>query len=329
MKAWLIEKFGGADVMQIAEIAKPVPTANEVLVKIAYTSANPVDWKIREGKVKEAIPHHFPIILGWDVAGVVQEVGAAVTDFKSGDRVFAYARKPTVQWGTYAEYITLDSSSVAKIPQSLNLREAAAVPLTSLIAHQALIDFAALKPGDTVFINGGAGGVGSFAIQLAKLAGATVITTADKKNEDYVRRLGADIAIDYKKEDSVRIILSHFPKGVDVALDCVGGTALNLSWEVIKSGGRLVCIVEEPDQQKARSKDVKAAFLFVEARGDQLAHIAQLFDEGHLKSPSIEETTILAAPKVLEANRLGRTRGKVVMKIDFNQLNEIEEADLK
>ncbi|MBK7960201.1 MAG: NADP-dependent oxidoreductase [Bdellovibrionales bacterium] len=181
MKAITIDKFGGPEVLKMTNVPTPIPMDREVRIKISYASVNPVDWKIREGYLATMIPHHFPLIPGWDLAGLIESCGKDVTSFKVGDRVFSYARKPEVQWGTYAEFITLDESVVSHIPESINEEQAATIPLVGLTAWQALHDFSQIEKNMNVLVLGGSGGVGSFAIQFAKAAGASVWTTASKK----------------------------------------------------------------------------------------------------------------------------------------------------
>src|ERR1700733_2368139 len=190
MKAMVIEKFGHEEQLHLGDIPTPLPSDNEVQIQVLYSAVNPVDWKIREGLMKNFLPHEFPLILGWDAAGIVKAIGKNVKKFKVGDEVFAYCRKPIVKWGTYAEYVCFDADNIALKPNNINFAEAAAIPLAGLTAWQALFDFAKLKKGESILIHGGAGGVGSFAIQFAKHAGAKVITTASKQNHDYVKKLG-------------------------------------------------------------------------------------------------------------------------------------------
>lgn len=315
MKAVAIEQFGGVENLHIEEIATPVHKDHEVLVQIAYTAVNPVDWKIREGFLKSRLPHKFPIVLGWDAAGTVTAVGAHVKDLKPGDEVFAYCRQPTVQWGTYAEYIALDASAVALKPRNINFAEAAAIPLTGLTAWQALFDFAHLNKGETILIHAGAGGVGSLAIQFAKIQGATVITTASEKNHAYVKSLGADHAIDYTKQDFVQKTLEIAPLGADVIFDTIGGKTLTDSFEAVKPGGCVVSIVQEPDTAMAEEKDVKAGFVFVTPSGQELKKIADLITEGKVVPPQIEEMPLEKAGEAHEKIRKGHTRGKIVLKV--------------
>lgn len=315
MKAVVIEAFGGSEQVKIADVPKPEPAANEVLIELAYTSVNPVDWKLREGMLKDLLPHRFPVILGWDAAGIVRAVGSTVSQFVTDDRVFAYCRKPVVQGGTYAEYVAVDEGAVAPVPATLSLAEAASVPLTGLTAWQALFDFAALRSGQTILIHAGAGGVGGMAIQFARQAEATIYTTAGKRNHEYVKGLGADLAIDYTSEDVRAAVSAAAPDGVDVVLDAVGGAALRGSYELVKRGGVLVSIVEPPDETVAAKRGIKTGFVFVEPNGRQLRAIGRLLESGQIRAPDIEEMPLEEAAAALDKNRSGHVRGKLVLKI--------------
>lgn len=314
MKAIVIERFGGADQMKLVDLPTPKAGDNEVVVEIHSTSVNPVDWKIREGYLKDHVPHQFPIILGWDAAGVVSEVGKNVTRFKKGDRVYSYCRKPTVQWGTYAEYIALEERNVAHMPAKLNFAVAASVPLVALTAWQALFDLAALKSGETAVILGGAGGVGGFAIQFAKNAGAKVYSTASAKNSSYLRELGAT-PIDYNAGSVIAAVKAVAPEGADVVFDCVGGKSLEEAYSFVKSGGRLVSIVDTPDAERAKSLGIKTAYHFVSPNGDELAEIARLIDQGKVVPLPVEEMPLAEAAAAQEKNRERHTRGKISLKV--------------
>jgi NADPH2:quinone reductase len=312
VKAIGIKEFGGIDKLAIIEVPKPKAAPNELLIEVVYTAVNPVDWKIREGYLKNWMPHEFPIILGWDVSGTVAAAGDGTHGFKVGDAIYAYCRKPVVQWGTYAEYVTFDANNVAKKPKSITFAQAAAIPLVGLTAWQAIFDDAKLKKGETILIHDGAGGVGSMAFQFAKHAGAYVYTTASKSNHDYVKKLGADVAIDYKT-GFVNEIKKLVPQGLDVVLDCVGGQTLKDSAQLLKSGGRLVSIVDKPhDMEK---KNIHASFVFVAPNGQQLAEIGRLIDEGVIIVPKIEEMPLKEAAAAQEKNREGHTQGKIVLKV--------------
>lgn len=220
MKAVIYEQFGGAEKLRMADLPIPKPAENEVQIKIHYTSVNPVDWKIREGFLSGRFPHQFPLTPGWDAAGTITSVGKGVKNFKVGDEVFAYCRKATFNEGTYAEYICFEAINVAKKPTNISFAEAAGIPLAGLTSWQALFDVGQLTKGQTVLIHAGAGGVGSLAIQLAKWCGANVITTVSQKNVDYVKALGADLIIDYQKDDYSTVCRKNFPKGLIWSSTC-------------------------------------------------------------------------------------------------------------
>ena len=203
MKALVMDSFGGPEKLHWAEVPTPVPAANEVLVQIAYAGLNPVDWKIADGHLQKMLPHHFPLILGWDAAGTITQVGKDVKTWKAGDKVFAYCRKPAVQWGTYAEYITLEAGNVAKAPSNLTFAQAAGVPLVALTAWQALHEVALLKPGENILVHAGAGGVVGYAVQFAKNQGAKVFSTAGTKNQGFLKELGVDYPIDIRQSHSL------------------------------------------------------------------------------------------------------------------------------
>ena len=316
MKAALIHGFGDSSALEMGEVPTPEPGPDEVQIRVDHTSVNPVDWKIREGYLESMIPHEFPLILGWDAAGTVSQVGADVKSFAVGDEVYTYARRPTVRFGTYAEYTVIAESAVAPKPKSLSFAEAATVPLVALTAWQALVDFAEVSPGDNVFITAGAGGVGSFGIQFAKHRGAKVITTASVKNHEYVRSLGADHAVDYTKGDTVDAVRGWSDR-IDLVFDCAGGDSLAEGWEVVARGGRVVSIVDTPSEEQAKAKDVKAAFVFVSPNGEELAHIGSLIDAGQVQIPHLQVKSIKDAGAAFDENQSRHVRGKVALKIDF------------
>jgi NADPH2:quinone reductase len=315
MKSIILNKFGGADQLIVGEIETPSPAADEVQIKIAYTAVNPVDWKIREGLLQSRMPHDFPIIPGWDAAGTISALGKNVKDFKIGDQVFAYCRKPTIKWGTYAEYVCLPANDVAFKPENISFAQAAAFPLAGLTAWQALFDAAQLKRGETVLIHAGAGGVGSLAIQFARHAGAYIYTTATESKHDYVKSLGADVAIDYKKENFASKIKSMHPAGMDVVFDTVGGQTLKDSYPLLKAEGRLVSIVEPPDGQVAEKYNIKVHYVFVTPNGKELQQISDLIAKEEVLPIQIEEMPLEKAGEAQEKNRAGRTTGKIVLKV--------------
>jgi NADPH2:quinone reductase len=315
MDALVIDEFGGLDKLHFEQLSIPEPSPNEILIKIAYTSINPVDWKIREGMLKNLLPHKFPIILGWDVSGTVAKAGAKVTNFKFGDEILACCRKSIIHNGAYAEYITFDAAATAHKTRSLTFAQAAAIPLVSLTAWQALYDHAKLQSGETVLITAGAGGVGSLAIQLANYTGASVYTTASKENHSYVKNLGAKNVIDYKQENVNQQLHDLEPSGFDVILDCVGGETLNSCYSLMKPGGRLVTIAGHVDKVKADEAEINASFCFVEPNGIQLTKIVDLIDKGKIKVPYIKEMSLAQAAEAQQQSREGHTRGKIVLRI--------------
>lgn len=317
MKAVFFEKFGGSNELKAGVLPDPTPGAGEVLIRISHTSLNPVDWKIREGYLKDFLPHQFPIVPGWDAAGVIESVGTGVNDLNAGDRVFAYARTATVKSGTYAEKIVLPRSSVARAPASISAADAAAVPLTALTAWQGIHENLQVKRGETVLITAGAGGVGSFAVQFAKLAGARVITTASSRNHQYLKNLGADVVIDYTEDDVVEAIRKAASDGVTSVYDAAGGKSLADAVSVLKEGGKLVSIVDDPQTAVKDRQDVQATYLFVRPETQQLETIAELIDSGKIKMPAVEVRSINEAAFLQDENRKGHTRGKIVLAIDF------------
>ena len=315
MKAIVIEQFGDADQIKITDVANPEPQDNEIQIQVAYAGVSPVDWKVREGYLRELLPHQLPIVLGWDVAGKVTKVGQNVTSFKVGDEVCAYARKFVVKWGTFAEYVCVDAKHVVPKPSKLSLKEAGAIPLVGLTAWQSLVDSAKLKQGETILIHAGGGGVGSIAIQLAKHLGAKVITTASPKHHDYVKKLGADVVIDYTQGNVTEKVKEAAPEGLDVVLDTVGDEALDNSLLLLKKGGRVVSIRQQIDPSTIGSLGIKASFVFVKPNGIQLKALADLFDAGKIKAPAIEEFPFDKAKEALDKVKEGHTQGKIVLKI--------------
>ncbi|MCM3782083.1 NADP-dependent oxidoreductase [Neobacillus mesonae] len=309
MKAVVINQYGSKEELVEQEVNKPNAEANQVVVKLEATSINPIDWKLREGYLKEMFDWEFPIILGWDAAGVITDVGSNVTKWKVGDRVFS--RPETTRLGTYAEYTAVDEHLLAKLPDSISYEEAAAVPLAGLTAWQALFTHGHLKEGETVLIHAGAGGVGIFAIQLAKYAGAHVITTASKKNHELLYSLGADQVIDYKRENFEEIL-----KDIDLVFDTMGGEVAENSYKVLKHNtGRLITIVGEPNHDTAKSHNVSAKGIWLQPDGDQLQRMADLMEEKKIKS-IVGATFPFSRQGIYDAHALSETHhavGKIVI----------------
>ncbi len=313
MKAVVIEEYGGKEVLKEKEVSRPKAGKNQVVVKEYATSINPIDWKLREGYLKQMVDWEFPIILGWDVAGIVAEVGEGVTDFKVGDEVFA--RPETTRFGTYAEYTLVDAPLLARKPKEISFEEAASIPLAGLTAWQALFDYAKLKAGEKILIQAGAGGVGSLAVQFAKNAGAYVIATASAGNHQLVKELGADEIIEYKTTDFADVLTD-----IDVVFDTVGGEVQQKSVKVLKAEtGRLVSIVgvDEKAEVMAKEKKVNIMDAWLKPNGKQLTEIGDLLAAGKVKAV-IGETFPMSEKGVYAAHSLSETHhavGKIVLTV--------------
>lgn len=314
MKAIVIDTYGNTEVLQERDMEKPVPGDTQVLVENYATSINPIDWKVRSGYLQGMLSLEFPIILGWDTAGVIVEKGKDISGFNIGERVFA--RPATTRQGTYAEYVVVDEHLLARIPEKMSFEEAASIPLAALTAWQCLVDFGEIRKGDKVLIHAGAGGVGSFAIQIAKSFGAYVATTASAGNEDVAIALGSDHWINYQKEDFSKTLREY-----DLVLDSMGGEVQSKSYKVLKRGGKLVSIAQSPNEKEAKKYGVKAEFLWLNATGEQLKALADLFEAGHLK-PLIGETFAFTEEGLRSAHALSEThhaKGKIVIRIKNQQ----------
>jgi len=308
MKAVRIHKYGGPEVLVYEDAPFPQPGNSDVLVRVHAAAVNPVDWKIREGYLKDMLHHKLPLVMGWDVSGTVEAVGPGVIRFKPGDAVFS--RPDIMRDGTYAEYVVIRETDAAHKPNSIDHLHAAAIPLAATTAWQSLFDAAGLSTGQTVLIHGAAGGVGSFAVQLAKWKGAHVIGTASARNHDYLRWLGADEVVDYRTvsfEETVR--------DVDVVFDTIGGDTQARSWKVLKRGGILVSILNPPSPEKAAAHGVRQAFVFMQPNAAELAEIAALVDAGKLKAMVETVLPLADARRAQELNQTGHTRGKIVLKV--------------
>ncbi len=316
MKAIGIRQFGGREVIETLELPIPEVRRGEMLLKIKAAGVNPVDWKIRQGLLQSRMPHTLPIVLGWDAAGVIEKTGAGVSKFKPGDEVFAYCRKESIHDGTYAEYITVTENQVALKPESLSFPEAASIPLAALTAYQALLDAGRMKRGEVVLVHAAAGGVGTFAVQIAKYRGAKVIGTASSQNHEYVKALGAQEVIDYQAVDFREAVRSLYPDGIDMVIDCVGGDYIEKSMDVLKKKGRLVSIVGSPNLELVRQKGVDFSFVFVAPNAKELQSIAKMVDNGYLKTTVAASFPFSEAAKAHELIEGKHTRGKIVLTIE-------------
>ena len=311
MKAVRIHQYGGPEVLQYEEAPRPKPQPGEVLIRVHAAGVNPIDWKVREGHLQDFFPHTFPLILGWDLSGVVEQVGvgpAAVGRFKIGDEV--YSLPDPLRDGAYSEYIAVRESEVALKPKSLHHGHAAAVPLAALTAWQALFDTAKLEPGQRVLIHAAAGGVGHFAVQLAKWKDAHVIATASSKNHSVLRELGADETIDYTTQR-----FEDIAHNIDIVLDPIGDQTQERSWQVLKEGGILLSLVEPPSADKAKALGVRAAFVASHPNGAELAEIAEVIDSGNLKPIVNRILPLSEARRAHELSQTGHTYGKIVLRV--------------
>ena len=308
MKAIRIHTYGGPEVLKYEDVPRPRPRRGEVLIRVYAAGVNSVDWKVREGYLKDLQQRSLPLIPGWDVSGVVEKVGTHVTRFQKGDEV--YSRPDIGRDGAYAEFIVVRESEVAIKPKSIDHVHAAAVPFAALTAWQALFDTAELQPGQKLLVHAAAGGVGHFAVQLAKSKGAHVIGTASSQNHDLLRELGADETIDYttqRFEDAAR--------EVDVVLDTIAGETQDRSWQVLKKGGTLVSILKRPSPEKAAAHEARGGYVFVQPNAAELAEIATLIDSGKLR-PVVETVLPLSeARRAQELNQAAHTRGKIVLQL--------------
>ena len=306
MKAVVVHEYGEPELARYEDAPRPEPKENEVLVRVIACGVNPADPLIVSGKYAKEFGTQLPLIPGYDVAGVVERTGANVTRLKVGDAVYGYA----LFGGGWAEYAVLSDGEAALKPASLTYTEAAAVPLAALTAWQALIDAAQLRAGQTILIHGGSGGVGSFAIQIAKARGAKVIATASIANQDLLKELGADVAIDYTKTK-----FEDVAKDVDVVLDPVGKDTFARSYAVLKKGGIVVTLVARPDQGELDRRGIRGVSLSVKSDGDDLAEISKLIAEKKIRPVVTQTLPLTEATKALRQAETHHTRGKVVLKI--------------
>lgn len=330
MKAFILDRYGKTAGLRMGEMPEPEMREDDVLVEVHAAGVNVLDSKIRNGEFKLLLPYRLPLVLGNDVAGVVVRVGPKVLRFKPGDEV--YARPDTARIGAFAELIAMNEDAVAHKPRTLGMEEAASLPLVALTAWQVLVERANLKKGQKVLIHAGSGGVGTVAIQLAKHLGAYVATTTSAANADWVKRLGADVVIDYGKEDFEQAL-----QGYDVVLNSLGAEVLEKSLRVLKPGGKLISISGPPDpgfakeigaswflrqamrllshriRKQARHHGASYSFLFMRASGDQLREIAALVDSGTIL-PVVDRIFPFASTNEAMAYvDKGRAKGKVVV----------------
>jgi NADPH:quinone reductase-like Zn-dependent oxidoreductase len=313
MNAIRMHSYGGLEVLQWEDAPRPRVERGEVLIRVHAAGVNPLDWKVRAGLLNGSVQHKLPLIPGWDVSGVVDEVGPGVSRFKKGEEVFAMS-DPNRD-GSYADYITVHEAAIARKPKSLFHVHAAATPVAALTAWRSLFDLGHLQSGQRILIHGGSGGVGHFAVQLAKWKGAYIIATASTKNEELLRKLRADETIDYTSQNFEDVV-----HNVDVVLDTIGGETQERSWRVLKKGGALISLVRPPSDQKARQFGARGIMCSVQPDGAQLSKIAKLIDSAKLK-PIIDRILPLSeARRAHELSQDGHIRGKLVLRVKDIQL---------
>jgi NADPH:quinone reductase-like Zn-dependent oxidoreductase len=304
MRAVQISSYGKNDVVQLVEFGIPVPNADEVLIKVETAGVNAIDWKIRSG-AGERLGLKLPILLGGEIAGVIEKLGDAVTSFKEGDRVFGM-----VKAGGFADYVSAKASDIALIPQGLDFVQAAAIPLCGLTAWQAMFDIAGLREGQSILVVGASGAVGSLAVQLAKVKGAQVTGMASDKNKDFVESLGVSQFIDYEKEK-----FEDIGKRFDVVFDTVGGETFKKSFQFVKKGGFLVTAVAFPNPEETAILDFKTGRVFCQADSQKLKQIGKLCEAGKLKARVSTVMPLAEVRNALELSESGRANGKIVLQI--------------
>jgi len=308
MKAVVIHEYGGPEVLKYEDVPRPEPKEDQILVRVIAAGVNPVDEAGRSEKSAKFFGITLPFTPGYDIAGIVEKTGGKITKFKTGDSVYAYLS--LTKGGGYAEYAAASEAEAAAKPKSISFVEAAGVPVVALTAWQALIDTAKLSAGQTVLIHGGSGGVGTFAIQIAKARGAKVIATASTANQDFLQQLGADLAIDYTKTK-----FEDVAKNVDVVLDSVGKDTLARSYGVVKKGGFIVTLVARIDQAELDKHGIRGASLGVEPNSNEPTEIGKLIDEKKIKMIVSQAFPLSEAIKAQEQIATGHTRGKIVLKV--------------
>ncbi|MDQ6843465.1 MAG: NADP-dependent oxidoreductase [Bacteroidota bacterium] len=308
MKAIRIHEFGGPEVLKYEDAQQPIPAADEVLIKIHASGVNPIDFKIREGHAKGIFTINFPLILGWDVSGEIEEVGSEILSFRIGDEV--YSRPDPTRDGTYAEYVTVKADQVNQKPKSIDHYKAAAVPLAGLTAWQGLFTHGYLKAGQKVLIHAASGGVGTYAVQFARWKGAYVIGTTSEENIDFLYDLGADEVIDYKNEKFEDDI-----KDVDLVFDLIGGDTQKRSLQVLKNGGRLITTVKPENLENAKSKSIHLEGFMAQSLPGDLQQIADLIDSGKVKPVIARIMPLRDAAEAQTLSEEGHVRGKIVLKV--------------
>ena len=308
MKAIIAHQYGGPEVLKLEDVPVPTPKEDEMLVKVVAAGVNSFDGTLRAGRYAKPNGTQLPWHPGYDIAGVVEKIGGKVTKFKAGDAVYAFI--PFLKGGGYAEYALARESDAALKPATINFVEAAGAPSVALTAWQAIVDKANVQSGQTVLIHGASGGVGLFAIPIAKIRGAKVLATASTANQDFLKQLGADVAIDYKTQK-----FEDIAKDVDVVIDGVGGETLKRSDPIVKKGGIIVSLSDKVDQAQLDKYGIRGTSIEVQTSGNELGQIGKLIDEKKIKIVVSETFPLAEAGKAQAKAETGHARGKIVLKV--------------
>ena len=307
MKAIRFHEYGGPEVTRLEDVSIPEPKPGKYLIRVAAAAVNAVDWKLRSGSLKEIMPIQFPFTMGCDVAGVVEKGSGK---FKPGDEVYGYL--VTLRSGAFAEFAIALENEIAPKPKKLSFQEAASIPVAALTSYEALFDHGKLESGQTVLIQGAAGGVGAMAVQFAKWKGAHVIGTASGLDVDYLREIGADETVDYRSER-----FEDRAKNVDLVFDTVGGDTLERSFAVVRPGGKLISIVAPPSPELGEKHNIEAKMIGVQVAGQRLAEIEQLVDSGRLKTRIGNTFTLQDGIAAIAAAESGKSKGKVIISVSI------------
>lgn len=315
MRAVAISDFGGPERLELIDSPVPPIADDEVLMAVKVAGVNPIDWRIRNGQFRQFLPYEFPLILGREAAGVVERVGAAVTAFRPGERVFGFMPRRPMRWGPYAEFMPVAATHLAHIPDELSFEQAAALPVAGYTAWQGLVGMGKLAAGETVLIHAAAGGVGSIAVQLACHLGARVLATASPGNHAFVRGLGADVVVDYAPADFAAALGAHAPQGVDVILAPFCGPTLQHSAPLARAHTRVVMLSPDATQADMQIGPVQSQLLIVQPDADQLGQLADLAARGILRAEIAAVLPLEQAARAHEMSATQHTRGKILLKV--------------
>jgi len=313
MKAIAIDGYGDPDKLQLVDMDSPPIAPDQVLVQVRAAGVNPIDWRLRNGSMQKFIPCEFPAILGREVAGVVVEIGNQVTQLAVGDEVYGFLQQSQVKWGSYAELVPADAHKLAHKPAALSFAQAAAVPVAFHTAQQGLFETAGLTAGETVLIHGGAGGVGVMAIQLAVVAGATVIATASPQNHEFLLGLGAETVVDYHHANFGQQLKKDYPAGVDVVFAPYAGQSIQASEPLVGQQTRIIILSPNAGPADMQIGPIKSELVVATADGKALESAAELFESGQIKVELAAVLPLADAAKAHQMSELGHTRGKIVL----------------